>query len=177
MTFRAPFLRAQCPAVLKPCVLLLGGLAGLALWAWVCAKLTYILWGPYAGVFLASSLTFIGPAVVTMVVGSFFLVVGWPLLRASGDTRAALVRSWFVRQALALGVFFLGLLGAGQYVHNIVAWQGLELSIKLYAGARGDIPAHVREAMLLSERLSREGKAPYLPFAWRDVAWPVTPTK
>lgn len=171
--------KADAPVPTWKKVLLTGiGLALLMAWTGVALLYGYTaLWGPYAHALSDAGPLFLsrlGGMLVFMICPLMALVV--PLVHASS------FRGWLGWQAYMLIPCVLMVLGHGYYLHHIVAWQGVDNSLNFLAGEVGfesaeAVPAHIKEAFVLSAKLAEEGKAPWLPGQWKEVAWPLMPPR
>jgi hypothetical protein len=90
----------------------------------------------------------------------------------------------FAKAILVVFVTAANLLAYGYYLHHIVAFQGVDESMKSLVAEVGfndewPVPAHIAPALQLSNDLAKAGTAPWLPLAWKKVSWPevTTPKK
>lgn len=156
---------------------LLIGVGLIAVGGWSYFAVTWLfpeLWGPYA-----KALAHAGPVAFSR--GGFLLALGMPVMALW----MPLINSerfieWFAKQIVCLILVGGAWLSYGYYLHHLVHFQGLEPSTELLAAEVGfensaAVPAHIKEAFSLSEKLANEGKAPWLPGAWKVVSWPAIP--
>jgi hypothetical protein len=134
-----------------------------------------VLWGPYAVAFADA-----GNVALSRGAHMFSMIVlpGWAILLPL--QRAKSKPQWVLMQLGTLVVAAAGFLGYGAYLHSIVHIQGLNTSLEIFADENGyksvdAIPPHLKQAMTLSDKLAAEGKAPWLPGAWKRVDWPAIP--
>lgn len=133
------------------------------------------LWGPYAFAFADA-----GPVALSRG-GFIFAMIALPVWAILLPLRLAKSkRQWALMQLGTLVVAAAGFLGYGAYLHSIVHLQGLTASLEFFAEETGyknveAIPPQLKQAMTLSDKLSAEDKAPWLPGGWKRVEWPVLP--
>jgi hypothetical protein len=133
------------------------------------------LWGPYAFAFADA-----GPVALSRG-GLIFAMIALPVWAILLPLRLAKSkRQWALMQLGTLVVAAAGFLSYGAYLHSIVHLQGLTASLEFFAEETGyknveAIPPQLKQAMTLSDKLSAEDKAPWLPGGWKRVEWPVLP--
>ena len=162
------------PAARVELRLILGVLLTLV-WLAIAYTLVPMLWGQYATVFADA-----GPLLLSR--GGFFMTFGvLPFLVLVLPAAYAANQPPCRAEQLA-GVVIVGasILGYGAYLHNIVHIRGVDASLAHIAAEVGfenaeAVPAHIRRALELSDRLATENTEPWLPFAWRRVEWPAIP--
>lgn len=166
----SPTLQYRVRPLLIPAALLSAVLSPLTL-TWLMP----VLWGPYAQV-LADA----GPLALSR--GGMFLSLAFlpacALIYPALFSRGLL--GWALKQTGALAIVGAAILGYGYYLHTVVNNQGLEASTESLAaevGFRGaaGVPAHIKQALTVSNRLAAQGHAPWQPGAWRQVTWPAIP--
>ncbi|KVP65596.1 hypothetical protein WJ96_04310 [Burkholderia ubonensis] len=160
---------------------ILGLVAGvIALCGWMYLALSVLmpaLWGPYAFAFSEA-----GPLVLSRggMISAFFvfpaMAVIYPLRYGKSIVK------WAAVQACTALLAGAALLGYGYYLHNIIHLQGVDASLDFLAMEVGfnnaaAVPAHVKEAFILSDKLASGGKQTWLPGAWKSVDWPAIPAK
>lgn len=160
---------------------LLGWLSlALFLAGWLHVAMTVILpalWGPYAFAFLDA-----GPLMASRG-GTMFVFVALPFIALTVPlARARSLAHWAVLQVGALVLTAAALLAQGQYIHSVVNLQGVPASLEALAAEVGfksadAVPEHIKEAFKLSDQLAKDGKSPWLPGAWKAVAWPEIPAR
>lgn len=159
----------------KGIVIAAGVLALYFVWTGIClVHFIPWLWGPYAVLFgdAGPLLLTRGGAVVTVGLLPFVLVTAVALL----------FYRELVRFVILMGITVVSILMYGYYLHHIVHFQGGDESIthwRAEIGVRHDAasPAHIVDAIVLSESLARDGKAPWLPREWTRVEWPPLPSR
>ena len=163
----------------KTPVFVIGGLLiGFMAWTiFVLSVLMPALWGPYAMVFADAGPLFFSRGGSMLALGVMpLLALVLPVAKATSFVR------WLAYQALTVVVTGAMVLSYGYYLHTIVHLQGLEASQEFLAAEVGfespeAVPAHIKQALALSDKLAAEGKAPWLPGAWKSVDWPVIPSQ
>lgn len=133
------------------------------------------LWGPYAQVFADAGPLVVSRGGLMLIFAVMPLVVLLNLVRQCDSWV-----KWGLLQVVTILFWVVSIYGYGYYLHHIVQWQGVPESIEFVAGEVGfeaadKVPAHVKEAILLSDTLAREGAAPWKPGDWTAVTWPVIP--
>ncbi|KWA83934.1 hypothetical protein WL29_21445 [Burkholderia ubonensis] len=154
--------------------------AAIVLVGWLHLSFSFIapaLWGPYAFAFADA-----GPLVLSR--GGFLLAfsvfpawaVFFPLWHAKN------ILQWLAFQLAAAWIAVMVVVCYGFYIHNIVNLQGVDASLEFFASEVGfenaaAVPANVKAAFVLSDKLARNGESPWLPGVWKSVDWPAIPAK
>lgn len=185
---RGPLYHSHCIAVMTdtqesklPRGAILGLIAGVIfLLGWLHLSFTVFvpaLWGPYAFAFADA-----GPLVISRVgmMLVFVILPPWAIIYSFLHGRTLL--HWAIIQLGTAIIACSALLGYGFYLHNIVNLQGLDASLDFFAMEVGfdsaaKVPANVKDAFVLSDKLASKGEAPWLPGAWKSVDWPASPAK
>lgn len=134
------------------------------------------LWGPYARVFIDAGPLILsrGGALMTLTFLPISLVVVY----------AYCLHRKFAKAVFVIFITVANVLAYGYYLHHIVAFKGVDESMKSLIAEVGfneewPVPAHIAPALQLSNDLAKSGAAPWRPREWTKVSWPefTTPKK
>lgn len=157
--------------------IIVGGAIILIGWPYLAFQYLFpALWGPYTFTFMAA-----GPLVLSR--GGMMIVLFapvWAILVPA--LRAKTILQWLAFQLCTAWIAVMVTVCFGFYVHNVINLQGLDASLEFLASEAGfdnaaAVPADVKAAFALSDKLARKGEAPWLPGVWKSVDWPTIPAK
>lgn len=161
--------RAQGAAIVLSALLVLG-------WGYVSRTVLFpALWGPYALAFSDS-----GPLLLSCAGSAFTLSIAPLMALLLPVLRAKSFMAWAGYQLVCAALAASCMYAHGYYVHSVVHIQGVEASLRILAEEEGldspeQLPAHIRAAFQLSDRLAQAGTPPWRPGQWKTVAWPKEP--